>query len=93
MDLDFDIEEREKEIMIIEVEGMELEIPEELIQERMELIGDSREQIENSLVKKAYAYKKCLISNNIFDKISFNTTFVNYLDSDMRIYRIKEDKI
>jgi len=87
-----DCDERELELevcsMELEIDGLKIEIPENLVQERMELIGISREEVQEKLEKKLQVFQKCLISNNEYNENTFGDRFVRHIDSEMAIYRL-----
>lgn len=85
----YDIEdEREKENMELIIDGLKIEIPEELVQERIELMDISSEEVREILIHQANKYKKCLTSNGKYNVNTFESKFVAYLDSEMDVYRL-----
>lgn len=88
MDFELDYErERELEGMIIEIDGLEIEVPENLIQEKMNLIEKSREYVINRYKEKAIVYKNCLLKNNKYSDDTFEQEFLEYLDDELDIFR------
>jgi len=89
MDFELDYnDERERDSMEITMDDLTIEIPEELIEERIKLTGYTREKTQDLLEKKATVFKKCLISNNEYDKNTFEKIFINHLNSEMAVYRL-----
>lgn len=87
MDFEYDYEEREKDGMVLEIDGLKINIPESLIQEKMELFKQSREYVENCYKEKAEIYKECFLHNNTYSDDTFEQEFLNCLDDELDIFR------
>lgn len=91
MDLDFELDdsrEKEKDIMTLHVNDVTLEIPEELLEERMQLLHfDSKEDNIADLIKEHNTYLKCFIRNEKGFNNSYNEKFINHLQSELNIFR------
>ena len=87
MDLELELEEREKNNMEIMLDGLTLEIPEKLVKEHLEIYGCGNQELHEVLTEQANAYKKCLISNNEYQKCSFEKMFINHIDNGLAFYR------
>lgn len=91
MDLDFELDdnrEKEKNIMTLHVNDVTLEIPEELLEERMQLLHfDSKEDNIVDLIKEHNTYLKCFIRNEKGFNNSYNEKFINHLQSELNIFR------
>ena len=83
----FDEREKETDGMKLTIDGLKVEIPEKLIKERIELIGISRDEVQEKLEKDARIYKECLLFNKKYNPENFEQKFVAYLDSEIAIYR------
>lgn len=90
MDLYDEIDDREKEkdIMTLHVDDITLEIPEELLEERMQLLHfDSKEENITDLIKEHNTYLKCFIRNEKGFNSSYNEKFIGYLQSELNIFK------
>ena len=87
MDLyEFDEREKEQDGMEIVIDGLKIEIPEELIQERMELMCfDTREDVVKDIKDSLSGYLKCLDSKKINNPL-LNDEIIEWLHSEMQIY-------
>lgn len=91
MDLDFELDdsrEKEKNIMTLHVNDITLEIPEELLEERMRLLhfADRQKNIDD-IIKKHNIFIKCYIRNNgQYDK-GYNEKFLDYLNNELDIFK------
>lgn len=85
----YDSDERERETNQMEliIDGLTIEIPENLIQERMDLMDISREKVEEMIYKQIKEYKECLLFNKKYNRSVFAQKFIDYLDSELAIYR------
>ena len=84
------IDEREEEMekdVVLEIDGVSIEIPEEMIEERMELMhmNSAKEAVEDARVM-AEAFASSLSSE---EKLApdFKQRVLKYLDCDVDVYR------
>jgi len=87
MDFELELEEREKNNMEIMLDGLIIKIPENLIEEMMNLYHIKEEQTKEMITRQARAFKECLIFNNEYDEETFEKKYIQYLDEDLDFYR------
>lgn len=88
MDFELDYErEREFNGMILEFEGMEINIPEELVEEIISLMKIEEYELQKVILEDAKIFKECLVHNKEFDLKTFEDKFLKYLNNELDIFR------
>jgi len=88
MDFEYELEEREKNNMKITIDNLTIEVPEKLNEERMNLMAMNKEEVKQSLERRMKNLKDCLLLTKTYKAETFEKRFLEYLDSEMAIYRI-----
>lgn len=79
--------ERNKTITI-EIAGMNLEIPEELVKERMErMYIDTMEENLEDIKQMGEAFFECFKQDKLKKDENFRQQFIDYLDESMEVLR------
>ena len=87
MDFNLEIDEKEKEGMELTIDGLTIIIPENLVEERMNLVGETRGEIQKEFERKAYNLKECFVMTNKYNPSTFEKLYIDYLDSELDIFR------
>ena len=90
MDLYDEIDDREKEKdgMILEIGGMKVEIPEELVEERAKLMHiDSDEQNISDMKETIAEFLGCFTSDELKNKNIMAIKITNHLKSELELYK------
>lgn len=91
MDLDFELEddrEKEKDTMTLEIGNMQIEIPEELIEERANLMRiDSREENLEDIKCTIAEFLECFNVDEVKNENIIQEKVINHLISEMELYK------
>lgn len=83
-----DSREKEKDTMTLEIGNMQIEIPEELIEERAKLMHiDSDEQNIFDMKETITEFLGCFTSDELKDKNIMAIKIVNHLKSELELYK------
>lgn len=81
------LKEREK-TMIIEIAGMNLEIPTELVQERMDrMYIDTMEENIEDIKRIGDRFFKCFKPGELKTKEDFQNEMIGHLESELELYK------
>lgn len=89
MDIELDYDEREKTYMILEIDGLQLTIPEEILAER-EYYFDFKTREENiEDIKNTHsALLKCFFRNNNSNSTEgYNDKLIEYLEGELEVFK------
>lgn len=83
-----DDREKEKDTMTLEIGNMQVEIPEELIEERANLMRiDSKEENLEDIKRLSDRFYKCLKPEEITSSIQFQSELIDYLNGCIDVFR------
>lgn len=90
MDLydEMDNREKEKDTMTLEIGNMQIDIPEELIEERAKLMRiDSKEENLEDIKRLSDRFYKCLKPEEITSSTQFQSELIDYLNGCIDVFR------
>jgi len=90
MDMEFDFEDERtvgEDNMILQIEGFDIEIPEELVKEKAKLMNTTEEIVMDGYLKEANLYLRNKKEAGTFDINKFPSQFVAYLDNKLSVFR------
>lgn len=85
---EFDVEREKEKTMTIEIAGMNLEIPEEMIQERMErMYIPSMEKNIADIKRIGERFFRCFKPGELITKEDYQNQLIGQLESELALYR------
>ena len=82
MDFEYDYEEREKDGMVLEIDGLKIEIPEELVQKRMTSMHFfNKEEVKEDILLIAN-----MLKNEYPNMMDLKVQLLQYLEDEVFIY-------